>query len=133
MPISPASLFPLAKRPIGDRIWRKPFWVGVAAGALLLCLAKPASAGTVTITMIENAGSISVSLSGSIDYGAAGQNYQSGSSGALSNFIGPANGTISFGISSALFQKWETSSGLAVQSTSPTQTLAPNALFSPYG
>lgn len=120
---------PMAECPEGARFWRKPFWVGVVASALL-CLTTPASAGTVTITMVENSGSISVSLSGSIDYTTnAGVN----TSALFSNYIAPVNGTIGFGLSTALVQAFGISNVFAVQSASPAQTLAPSVLFSPYG
>jgi hypothetical protein len=82
-------------------------------------LAQPVSAGVVTITMIENAGSISVSMSGSLDFTSAG----SANSAGFSDYIGPANGTIGFGSSATLTQAWFISdSSMAVQSSSPVQS-----------
>jgi hypothetical protein len=100
-----------------------------AVAGLLLCLAKPVSAGIVTITMIENGGSISVTLSGSLDFSL---NSGSNSTGGYSNFIGPQNGTLGLGASATLTQQWLISTSLAVQSASPVQSQS-GVYFSPYG
>jgi hypothetical protein len=93
-------------------------------------LAKPASAGVVTITMIDNGSSISVSMSGSLDFSSAGF----ASSNGFPNYIAPENGTIGFGPSGTLTQEWSMLSPtypLNVTSTSPVQSRA--SVFSPYG
>lgn len=99
-----------------------------AVAGLLLCLAKPASAGVVTIRMIENGGSISVTLSGSLDFSSAGGS----STGAYSNYIEPLEGSIGLGLASTLIQLWTTQlSNFSAQSTSPQSQSG--KVFSPFG
>jgi hypothetical protein len=106
-----------------------PFRGAIALAGLLLGLAQPVSAGVVTITMIENAGSISVSMSGSLDFTSAGFANTNG----FSDYIGPANGTIGFGSNGTLTQQWSIGdTTLAVQSASPVQSQS-NVFFSPFG
>jgi hypothetical protein len=96
-------------------------------------LAKPASAGVVTITMIENGSSISVSMSGSLDFTTAGAVIQGGNS--FPNYIAPVNGTIGFGPSGTPTQQWNMLNStypLNVTSTSPVQS-QPSIFFSPFG
>lgn len=114
----------------GIRISARPFRLGMAALAgLLLCLAKPVSAGIVTITMIENGGSISVTLSGSLDFSSPGYQTTAG----YSNYIDPAEGSIGLGLDSTLVKLWTIStSDFTVQSTSPVQSNS-NFAFSPFG
>lgn len=104
--------------------------LGMVVTMLLFCLAtKPASAAVIYIDMIENAGFISVTMSGSLDFTSNGVD----ATGAFSNFIAPANGTMGLGLSSTLIQVWRTpSSTLRIVSTDPVQTQQ-TALFSPFG
>ena len=108
----------------------QPSRLGIVLAGLLLCLAKPASAGVLTITMIDNGSSISVSMSGSLEFSSAGF----ASSNGFPNYIAPENGTIGFGPSGTLTQEWSMLSPtypLNVTSTSPVQSRA--SVFSPYG
>jgi hypothetical protein len=106
-----------------------PFRGAIALAGLLLGLAQPVSAGVVTITMIENAGSISVSMSGSLNFTSAGFATTAG----FSDYIGPANGTIGFGSSATLTQGWSIGdTTLEVQSASPVQSQI-GLFFSPFG
>jgi hypothetical protein len=106
-------------------------------------LAKPASAGVVTITMIDNGSSISVSMSGSLEFTSAGAGATTPSVGqtpttrsnSFSNYIGPRNGTIGFGPSLTPIQRWNIGDNvypLNVTSTSPVPYL-PGTYFSPFG
>ena len=109
----------------------QPSRLGIVLAGLLLCLAKPASAGVVTITMIENGSSISVSMSGSLDFTSAGDALQNN----FPNYIAPVNGTIGFGASGTSTQQWNMLNStypLNVTSTSPLQS-QPNIYFSPFG
>ena len=111
----------------------QPSRLGIVLAGLLLCLAKPASAGVVTITMIENGSSISVSMSGSLDFTTAGAVIQGGNS--FPNYIAPVNGTIGFGPSGTPTQQWNMLNStypLNVTSTSPVQS-QPSIFFSPFG
>jgi hypothetical protein len=115
----------------GNRISVQPSRLGIVLAGLLLCLAKPASAGVVTITMIDNGSSISVSMSGSLDFTSAGGSRSNG----FSNYLAPRNGTIGFGPSLTPTQQWNISNDdypLNVTSTSPQQSL-PSTYFSPFG
>jgi hypothetical protein len=115
----------------GNRISVQPSRLGIVLAGLLLCLAKPASAGVVTITMIENGSSISVSMSGSLDFTSGGDD----GTANFSNYIGPANGTIGFGSSSTLTRRWlvgDATYPLIVQSSSPVQSQG-GVVFSPFG
>jgi hypothetical protein len=117
----------------GNRISVQPSRLGIVLAGLLLCLAKPASAGVVTITMIENGSSISVSMSGSLDFTTAGAVIQGGNS--FPNYIAPVNGTIGFGPSGTPTQQWNMLNStypLDVTSTSPLQS-QPSIYFSPFG
>jgi hypothetical protein len=117
----------------GNRISVQPSRLGIVLAGLLLCLAKPASAGVVTITMIENGSSISVSMSGSLDFTTAGAVIQGGNS--FPNYIAPVNGTIGFGPSGTPTQQWNMLNStypLNVTSTSPVQS-QPSIFFSPFG
>ena len=117
----------------GNRISVQPSRLGIVLAGLLLCLAKPASAGVVTITMIENGSSISVSMSGSLDFTTAGAVIQGGNS--FPNYIAPVNGTIGFGPSGTPTQQWNMLNStypLNVTSTSPVQSQA-SIYFSPFG
>jgi len=111
----------------------QPSRLGIVLAGLLLCLAKPASAGVVTITMIDNGSSISVSMSGSLDFTSAGAAIQGGNS--FPNYIAPVNGTIGFGPSGTPTQQWNMLNStypLNVTSTSPVQS-QPSTFFSPFG
>ena len=111
----------------------QPSRLGIVLAGLLLCLAKPASAGVVTITMIDNGSSISVSMSGSLDFTTAGAVIQGGNS--FPNYIAPVNGTIGFGPSGTPTQQWNMLNStypLNVTSTSPVQS-QPSIFFSPFG
>ena len=111
----------------------QPSRLGIVLAGLLLCLAKPASAGVVTITMIENGSSISVSMIGSLHFSSAGAVIIGGN--GFPNYIGPANGTIGFGAIGTPTQQWNTSNfiyPLNVTRTSPVQSLV-NVAFSPFG
>jgi len=117
----------------GNRISVQPSRLGIVLAGLLLCLAKPASAGVVTITMIDNGSSISVSMSGSLDFTSAGAAIQGGNS--FPNYIAPVNGTIGFGASGTPTQQWNAQNityPLNVTSTSPVQS-QPSVVFSPFG
>ena len=109
----------------------QPSRLGIVLAGLLLCLAKPASAGTVTITMIDNGSSISVSMSGSLHFSSAGAALQN----SFPNYIAPVNGTIGFGASGTPTQQWNAQNityPLNVTSTSPVQS-QPSIYFSPFG
>jgi hypothetical protein len=115
----------------GNRISVQPSRLGIVLAGLLLCLAKPASAGVVTITMIDNGSSISVSMSGSLDFTSAGNATTNG----FPNYIAPVNGTIGFGPSGTPTQQWNMLNStypLNVTSTSPVQS-QPSIFFSPFG
>jgi hypothetical protein len=117
----------------GNRISVQPSRLGIVLAGLLLCLAKPASAGVVTITMIDNGSSISVSMSGSLHFSSAGAVIQGGNS--FPNYIAPVNGTIGFGPSGTPTQQWNMLNStypLDVTSTSPLQS-QPSIYFSPFG
>jgi len=115
----------------GNRISVQPSRLGIVLAGLLLCLAKPASAGVVTITMIDNGSSISVSMIGSLDFTSAGDALTNN----FPNYIAPVNGTIGFGASGTSTQQWNMLNStypLNVTSTSPLQS-QPNIYFSPFG
>jgi hypothetical protein len=115
----------------GNRISVQPSRLGIVLAGLLLCLAKPASAGVVTITMIDNGSSISVSMSGSLHFSSAGAALQN----SFPNYIAPVNGTIGFGASGTPTQQWNAQNityPLNVTSTSPVQS-QPSIFFSPFG
>jgi hypothetical protein len=127
----------------GNRISVQPSRLGIVLAGLLLCLAKPASAGVVTITMIDNGSSISVSMSGSLDFTSAGAGATTPSFGqtastmsnSFPNYIAPVNGTIGFGPSGTPTQQWNMLNStypLNVTSTSPVQS-QPSIFFSPFG
>jgi hypothetical protein len=115
----------------GNRISVQPSRLGIVLAGLLLCLAKPASAGVVTITMIDNGSSISVSMSGSLDFTSAGNATTNG----FPNYIAPVNGTIGFGAVGTPTQQWNMLSptfNLNVTSASPVQSQG-SIYFSPFG
>jgi hypothetical protein len=127
----------------GNRISVQPSRLGIVLAGLLLCLAKPASAGVVTITMIDNGSSISVSMSGSLEFTSAGAGATTPSVGQVAttrsnifpNYLAPRNGTIGFGPSGTSTQQWEmfdSTYPLNVTSTSPEQR-RPSTYFSPFG
>jgi hypothetical protein len=117
----------------GNRISVQPSRLGIVLAGLLLCLAKPASAGVVTITMIDNGSSISVSMSGSLHFSSAGAAIPGGNT--FPNYLAPKNGTIGFGPTGTITQQWNMLNStypLNVTSTLPVQS-QPSIYFSPFG
>ena len=119
----------------------QPSRLGIVLAGLLLCLAKPASAGVVTITMIDNGSSISVSMSGSLNFASGGAVIQGGND--YPNYIAPVNGTIGFGPRGTPTQQWNATTStmqepvapnflLNVTTASPGQSQT-DIFFSPFG
>lgn len=95
----------------------------------MVSLTVPLNAGTVFIDLVEDGGGanvIMVTVSGSLNF-TSGANSTPG----FSDYIAPANGTIGFGLNTALTRSWLLGAGLVVQSATPPA--ASGAVFAPYG
>ena len=94
-----------------------------------MSLTGPLNAGTVFIDLVEDgggAGIITATVSGSLDF-TSGLNNTPG----FSNYIAPANGTIGFGLATALTRGWGPGFGFVVQSATPSANAG--VVFAPYG